>query len=79
MRAFEYKVLQYLGLKDKKQKNRKFFFISTNNALYIYIYRVSIKSFPDYKHLLQENYMEYKYIFLPLLMLVSKILVICLL
>jgi hypothetical protein len=26
-------------------------------------YRVSIKSFPDYKHLLQENYMEYKCIF----------------
>ena len=26
-------------------------------------YRVSIKSFPDYKHLLQENYVEYKYIF----------------
>jgi hypothetical protein len=35
-------------------------------------YRVSIKSFPDYKHLLEENYVEYKYIFLPLLKLVSK-------
>ena len=34
---------------------------------------MSIKSFPDYKHLLQENYVEYKYIFLPLLKLVSKI------
>jgi len=33
---------------------------------------VSIKSFPDYKHLLQENYAEYKHIFLPLLKLVSK-------
>ncbi len=33
-----------------------------------------MKSFPDYKHLLQENYVEYKYIFfLPLLKLVSKI------
>jgi len=29
-------------------------------------------SFPDYKHLLQENYVEYKHIFLPLLKLVSK-------
>jgi hypothetical protein len=29
----------------------------------ILIYRLSIKSFPDYKHLLQENYVEYKYIF----------------
>jgi len=29
----------------------------------ILIYRVSIKSFPDYKHLLQENYVEYKHIF----------------
>jgi hypothetical protein len=38
-------------------------------------YRVSIKSFPDYKHLLQENYVEYKHIFfLPLLKVVSKIL-----
>ena len=36
-------------------------------------YRVSIKSFSDYKHLLQENYVEYK-IYLPLLELVSKIL-----
>jgi hypothetical protein len=36
---------------------------------------VSIKSFPDYKHLLQENYVEYKHIFfLPLLKLVSQIL-----
>jgi len=40
----------------------------------MHIYRVSIKSFPDYKHLLQENYVEYKYIFLPLLKLVSKLL-----
>jgi hypothetical protein len=30
------------------------------------IYRVSIMSFPDYKHLLQENYVKYKHIFLPL-------------
>jgi hypothetical protein len=29
----------------------------------ICIYRVSIKSFPDYKHLLQENYVEYKHFF----------------
>ena len=27
------------------------------------IYSVSIKSFPNYKHLLQENYVEYKHIF----------------
>ena len=26
-------------------------------------YRVSIKSFPDYKHLLQENCVQYKHIF----------------
>ena len=38
------------------------------------LYRVSINSFTDYKHLLQENYVEYKHIFLPLLKLVSKIL-----
>ena len=36
-------------------------------------YRVSTKSFPDYKHLLQENHVEYKYVFLPLLELVSKV------
>jgi hypothetical protein len=35
---------------------------------------VSIRSFLDYKLLLQENYMEYKHIYLPLLKLVSKIL-----
>ena len=34
---------------------------------------MSIKSFTDYEHLLQENYVEYKH-FLPLLKLVSKIL-----
>ena len=38
------------------------------------IYRVSIKFFPGYKHLLQENYVEYKHISLPLLKLFSKIL-----
>jgi len=27
------------------------------------IYRVSINHFPDYKHLLQENYVEYEHIF----------------
>jgi len=26
-------------------------------------YRVSIKSFPDHKHLLQENYVEYTFFF----------------
>ena len=32
--------------------------------LYVYkIYRVSINSYPDYKHLLQENYVENKYNF----------------
>ena len=35
---------------------------------------MSIKSFPDYKHLLEENYVEYKHIFLPSLKLDSKIL-----
>jgi len=40
----------------------------------VLLYRVSIKSFPGYKHLLQENCVEYKHIFLPLFKLVSKIL-----
>ena len=35
------------------------------------IYRVSIKYFHHYKHLLQENYVEYKH-FLPSLNFVSK-------
>ena len=30
-------------------------------ALRSRIYRVSIKPFPEYKHLLQENYVKYKY------------------
>ena len=29
----------------------------------IYIYRLSVKSFPDYKHLLREKYVGYKHIF----------------
>ena len=33
-----------------------------------------MKSFPDYKHLLQENYVEYKQVSLTLLKLFSKIL-----
>jgi len=33
-----------------------YLFVPTN----AHIYRVSIKSFPDYKNLLQENYVEYK-------------------
>jgi len=45
-----------------------------NEAEDLGIYRMSIKSFPDYKHLLQENYVEYKHVFLPLLELVSKVL-----
>jgi hypothetical protein len=44
-----------------------------NRYLYLSFYKMSIMSSPDYKHLLQENYVEYKYIFLPLLKLVSKI------
>jgi len=38
------------------------------------MYRVIINSFPDYIHLLRENYLEYKHIVLTLLKLVSKIL-----
>ena len=37
------------------------------------VYRVNIKSFSVYKHLLQENYVGYKHIFIPLLQLFSKI------
>jgi hypothetical protein len=46
-------------------------YYTPTNALF---YRVSIKSFADYKHLLQENYVEYKHVFLPILKLISKIL-----
>ena len=37
--------------------------LGINNSIELNIYRVSIKSFPDYKHLLQENYVEYKHNF----------------
>jgi len=52
---------------------------STNVSLQMFTtvstkYRVSIKSFPDYKHVLQENYVEYKHIFLPLLKLNVRLL-----
>jgi hypothetical protein len=33
------------------------------SALVLMLYRMIIKSFPDYKYLFQENYVEYKYIF----------------
>ena len=46
----------------------------TPESASFFFYRVSIKSSLDYKHLIPENYMEYKYIILPLLQLVSKIL-----
>jgi len=36
-------------------------------------YRVSIKSFPDYKHLLQETYVEYKHIMLYNAIYIKKI------
>jgi hypothetical protein len=32
-----------------------------HTSLTLYIHRVSIKPFLDYKHLLQENYVEYKF------------------
>ena len=34
-----------------------------HKRFYERLYRVSINSFPEYKHLLQENYVEYKHIF----------------
>jgi len=48
-------------------KTPHFALIQTNSGNTVYCsyrkYRVSIKSFHDYKHLLQENYVEYKHIF----------------
>ena len=41
-------------------------------ALFYSKYRVSKKSFPDYKHLLQENYVEYKYIFFTITYVISQ-------
>ena len=39
------------------------YMFSKIDFLEILIYRVSIMSFPDYTHLLQENYVEYKHFF----------------
>jgi len=44
-----------------------------NNTGGILIYRVSIKSFPYYKRLLQENYVEYKHIFFSKLNLTQEV------
>ena len=41
-------------------KNKKLTIIF-NYVCHSILYRMSIKSFPDYKHLLQENYVEYKH------------------
>jgi len=45
--------------------------VVSKKTKFVLIYRVSINSFPDYKHLLQENYVEYRHNFLTLLKLVS--------
>jgi hypothetical protein len=46
------------------QKDARFVFVSEAEiGYYSPKYRVSIKSFPDYKHLLQENFVKQKYIF----------------
>ena len=37
--------------------------LSVVSVVFCRLYRVSIKSSPAYKHLLQENYVEYKHIF----------------
>jgi len=52
----------------------KIYIVLTFEELKLKKYRVSLKSFPDHKHLLQENYVENKHNFLPLLKLVSKLL-----
>jgi len=41
-------------------------------SLVLWSYRVSIKPFPDYKYLLQENYVEYKHIFYHYLSCILK-------
>ena len=41
-------------------KVRKYIIHNQMHCMYI---RVSIKSFPDYKHLLQENYVKYIFFF----------------
>jgi hypothetical protein len=38
------------------------YYFDHSPCLSLWIYRMSIKSFPDYRHLLQENYVEYKHI-----------------
>jgi len=46
--------------KDRSDKaNRRFSLFMTEQLKY----KLTIKSFPEYKHLLQENYVEYKHIF----------------
>jgi hypothetical protein len=54
-------MMQYLDTRGEATVNHLISF--SGNIITIimhFIYRVIIKSFPDYKHLLQENYVEYK-------------------
>ena len=69
VRMFKSREMSHL---ECKKLDTHFFFLSESvyriNHLGIWttdisIYRVSIKSFTDYKHLLQENYVQYKHIF----------------
>jgi hypothetical protein len=60
---FEF-LLEYRAVMENKGVSYKIWSEDLNTHFIPSIYKVSIKSFPDYKHLLQENYVEYKYMFL---------------
>jgi len=53
------------GHKKNKKRERLPLTNSSQHCLLNTMYRVSIKSFPDYKNLIQENYVEFRHFFLP--------------
>jgi len=60
------KLIAYQNPKLFNKNEKNIFWLKDSALVYsihIPMYRVSINSFPDYKHLLQENYVEYKYIY----------------
>ena len=70
-------IFAFRNFSNEPKNGRSSYFSS---ILYLgLIHRMSIKYFPNYKHLLQENYVEYKHIFYHYLSYFLKFYVMCLL
>ena len=58
-----YTVLLSAAIVEESCYSTNLTYVILNPVLYSSLYRVSIKSFPYYKHLLQEKYVEFRLFF----------------